>query len=97
MLLHELGLDVHIYERSPATLEARGARIVVLPMTERYFLERGGEYYRVSLELPWWKYVAADGTELSATRTTSASVPGTPSTRHYSMRFPPINITWVEK
>ncbi len=66
VLLHELGLDVHIYERSPAALEARGAGIVVLPMTERYFVERGGEDDRVSLELTWWKYVDAAGNELSA-------------------------------
>jgi 2,6-dihydroxypyridine 3-monooxygenase len=66
VLLHELGLDVHIYERSSAALEARGAGIVVLPMTERYFLERGGEDDRVSLELTWWKYVDAGGRELSA-------------------------------
>ncbi len=66
VLLHELGHDVHIYERSHAALESRGAGIVVLPMTERYFTERGGEDDRVSLELPWWKYVDAAGIELSA-------------------------------
>ncbi len=66
VLLYELGLDVQIYERSSAALEARGAGIVVLPMTERYFTERGGKDDRVSLELPWWKYVDAAGNELSA-------------------------------
>ncbi len=66
VLLHELGLDVHVYERSSAALQARGAGIVVLPMTERYFTERGGDDDRVSLELSWWKYVDARGTELSA-------------------------------
>ena len=43
VLLHELGLDVNIFERSSVALESRGAGIVVLPMTERYFTERGGE------------------------------------------------------
>jgi 2,6-dihydroxypyridine 3-monooxygenase len=66
VLLHELGLEVDVYERSTAALEARGAGIVVLPMTERYFVERGGSDDRISLELPWWKYVDAAGTELSA-------------------------------
>lgn len=66
VLLHELGLDVHVYERSSVALESRGAGIVVLPMTERYFTERGGEDDRVSLELPWWKYVDKAGSELSA-------------------------------
>lgn len=66
VLLHELGLDVHIYERSSVALESRGAGIVVLPMTERYFTERGGDDDRVSLELPWWKYVDGSGIELSA-------------------------------
>lgn len=66
VLLHELGLDVNIFERSSVALESRGAGIVVLPMTERYFTERGGEDDRVSLELPWWKYVDEAGVQLSA-------------------------------
>lgn len=66
VLLHELGCDVHVYERSTAALQSRGAGIVVLEMTERYFTSRGGEDDRVSLELPFWKYVDSDGTELSA-------------------------------
>jgi 2,6-dihydroxypyridine 3-monooxygenase len=66
VLLHELGCDVHVYERSTAALQERGAGIVVLAMTERYFTERGGEDERVSLELPWWKYVDSDGIELGA-------------------------------
>lgn len=66
VLLHELGHDVHIYERSTSDLEQRGAGIVVLPMTERYFTENGGGDDRVSLELPWWKYVDDEGKVLSA-------------------------------
>ena len=66
VLLHELGCDVHVYERSNAALQERGAGIVVLEMTERYFTRRGGEDDRVSLELLWWKYVDEEGNELSA-------------------------------
>jgi len=65
VLLHELGHDVEVFERSSEALQSRGAGIVVLPMTERYFTERGGED-RVSLELKWWKYVDREGSELSA-------------------------------
>jgi 2,6-dihydroxypyridine 3-monooxygenase len=68
VLLAELGYDVHVYERSRAELEARGAGIVVLPMTERYFLERGGDRNRVSLRLPWWTYVDDRGEEIASDR-----------------------------
>lgn len=64
LVLRDLGCDVEVFERSQKALEGRGAGIVVLPTTERYFLER--EIPRVSLELPWWKYVDRDGRELSA-------------------------------
>lgn len=64
-LLHEIGCDVHVYERSSEALQGRGAGIVVLPMTERYFTERGGEENRVSLSLTWWKYLDAAGFEVS--------------------------------
>ena len=66
VLLYELGLDVHVYERSSGALQARGAGIVVLPMTERYFTEQGGKDSRVSLELAWWRYVDRAGCEISA-------------------------------
>lgn len=64
LLLRDVGCDVEIFERSRAALEGRGAGIVVLPTTERYFVEKG--IPRPSLELPWWKYVDRDGRELSA-------------------------------
>lgn len=66
MLLHDLGYDVQVYERSSAALQERGTGIVVLPITERYFTERGGEDDRVSLELTYWTYVDSDGEVLSA-------------------------------
>lgn len=68
ILLHELGHDVHIYERSTNALEGRGAGIVVLPMTERYFTDRGsalGEGQAgaadVALTLTNWSYVDESG------------------------------------
>lgn len=66
VLLHELGCDVDVYERSSAALQSRGAGIVVLPITERYFTERGGDDDRVSLELTYWTYVDSTGKVLSA-------------------------------
>lgn len=64
LVLAEIGCDVEVFERSAAALEGRGAGIVVLPTTERYFVEKG--IPRVSLELGWWKYVDRSGRELSA-------------------------------
>ena len=69
VLLHELGHDVHVFERSAAALEGRGAGIVVLPMTERYFVERQGELggidkeigKEVALTLTNWSYVNREG------------------------------------
>jgi len=66
VLLRDLGCEVDVYERSAAALEDRGAGIVVLPVTERYFTERGGDDGRVSLELTDWTYVDRDGNVLSA-------------------------------
>jgi 2,6-dihydroxypyridine 3-monooxygenase len=61
LLLADLGYDVQIYERSSAALQERGTGIVVLPITERYFTEKGGDDDRPSLELTYWSYIDADG------------------------------------
>jgi 2,6-dihydroxypyridine 3-monooxygenase len=61
ILLTELGCEVDVYERSPHPLRDRGAGIVVLPVTERYFVERGGEERRVSLRLEYWRYLDRAG------------------------------------
>lgn len=66
VLLRDLGCEVDVFERSQAALEDRGAGIVVLPITERYFTERGGKDERVSLELTYWSYMDHDGRVLSA-------------------------------
>lgn len=64
LTLRDLGCDVEVFERSGAALQQRGAGIVVLPTTERYFVEN--DIPRVSLELPWWKYVDSEGQVVSA-------------------------------
>jgi 2,6-dihydroxypyridine 3-monooxygenase len=65
-LLRDLGCDVDVYERSSVALKERGTGIVVLPVTERYFTERGGDDERVSLELTYWTYVDRTGGIISA-------------------------------
>jgi 2,6-dihydroxypyridine 3-monooxygenase len=66
VLLRDLGCEVDVYERSAGVLEDRGAGIVVLPVTERYFTERAGGEGRVSLELTYWTYVDREGKIISA-------------------------------
>lgn len=67
VLLSDLGYDVQIFERSSAALQERGTGIVVLPITERYFTEQGGDEERPSLELTYWTYVDEAGDVLSRT------------------------------
>jgi len=66
VLLRDLGCEVDIYERAGTALEDRGAGIVVLPITERYFTERATDSKRVSLELTNWTYLDRDGAVISA-------------------------------
>ena len=40
VLLRDLGCEVDVYERAGAALEDRGAGIVVLPVTEKYFTSK---------------------------------------------------------
>ncbi|MYH94299.1 MAG: monooxygenase [Acidimicrobiaceae bacterium] len=68
VLLHEMGCDVQVFERSGAALQGRGAGIAVLPMTERYFTEVGtslgastGMARQVALTLTYWSYVDRSG------------------------------------
>ena len=68
--MSELGCDVDIYERTPNELQARGAGIVVLKMTERYFMEKyGGLSSKVALSLPWWRWVDRSGRVVAEERT----------------------------
>jgi 2,6-dihydroxypyridine 3-monooxygenase len=66
LLLSDLGLDVEVFERADAALQARGAGIVVLPVTERYLVERAGDRDRVSLELRDWTYIDHQGRVLAS-------------------------------
>jgi 2,6-dihydroxypyridine 3-monooxygenase len=66
VLLRDLGCHVEVHERADTDLEDRGAGIVVLPVTELYFEQRGAYGERVSLELPYWKYVDANGATISS-------------------------------
>jgi len=66
VLLRDIGCDVEVYERSSHALQDRGAGIVVLPITERYFRERPSHEARVSLELTYWTYVDRSGAVISA-------------------------------
>ncbi|MGH8915210.1 MAG: monooxygenase [Acidimicrobiia bacterium] len=66
VLLRDLGCEVDVFERSTAALEDRGAGIVVLPITERYFTEQAGDQGRVSLKLSNWTYVDEEGRVISA-------------------------------
>lgn len=68
VLLHELGHDVHVFERSTAALEDRGAGIVVLPITEKYFSDGGNGLSQrdldgadVALTLTDWSYIDRAG------------------------------------
>jgi 2,6-dihydroxypyridine 3-monooxygenase len=65
VVLRDLGCHVDVYERSAAALEDRGAGIVVLPITERYFNQRAAIDTRVSLELTYWSYVDREGKLIS--------------------------------
>lgn len=66
VLLRELGCEVEVHERADTDLEDRGAGIVVLPITERYFEQSDSGDERVSLELTYWSYVDPSGTVISA-------------------------------
>lgn len=66
VLLRDLGCEVDIYERASTALEDRGAGIVVLPITEKYFTDRPTANKRVSLELTNWTYLDREGTVVSA-------------------------------
>jgi 2,6-dihydroxypyridine 3-monooxygenase len=67
VLLHELGCDVHVYERSASELLGRGVGIVVHPITVRYLVERRGlDLGAISTGTAEWVYLAADGSLLHA-------------------------------
>lgn len=77
VLLHEMGCDVRVFERSSAALQGRGAGIAVLPMTERYFTELGTSLgvggrstaREVALSLTYWSYIDRHGAIIDSAAT----------------------------
>lgn len=62
LVLRDVGCDVHVFERSTAELEARGAGIAVLDATVRYFRERHiVDISDVCTSTAWLRYLNADG------------------------------------
>ena len=62
LVLRDIGCEVDVFERSTAELEARGAGIVLHPLTVRYFEEnRPLHAAKVVVELPWLRFLDRDG------------------------------------
>lgn len=62
LLLHDLGVEVDVYERSPAELAQRGAGIGFLPDAARYLVERGGvDLDRISVSTSHIRYLDRRG------------------------------------
>src|SRR6266540_4210983 len=62
LCLRDLGLDVTVYERSPAELEQRGAGIGFLPASYRYLVECAGVALDdISVATGRIRYLSRDG------------------------------------
>jgi 2,6-dihydroxypyridine 3-monooxygenase len=62
LLLRDAGCEVTVHERSPTTLEARGAGIAVLDQTLRYPVERLGlAADEISTRTQWVRFLGTDG------------------------------------
>ncbi len=62
LLLHDLGVEVDVYERSPAELAQRGAGIGFLPESQRYLVERAGVALdSISIVTSHIRYLGRDG------------------------------------
>jgi 2,6-dihydroxypyridine 3-monooxygenase len=62
LLLRDAGYRVTVHERSPTTLEARGAGIAVLEQTLRYPVERlGVDPAAISTHTEWVRFLQPDG------------------------------------
>jgi 2,6-dihydroxypyridine 3-monooxygenase len=62
LVLRDLGCEVDVFERSTAELESRGAGIVVLDATVRYFRERTDlDLDRITTSTGFLRYLGADG------------------------------------
>ena len=96
VLLHEMGCDVQVFERSTAALQGRGAGIVVLPMTERYFTESGTGLRasrdtdrQVALTLTYWSYIDRSGAIIDAAATNNRFTSWNTLYRALLERLPP--------
>ena len=96
VLLHEMGCDVQVFERSTAALQGRGAGIVVLPMTERYFTESGTGLRssedmnrQVALSLTYWSYIDRSGAIIDAAATNNRFTSWNTLYRALLERLPP--------
>lgn len=66
LLLRDLGCEVDIYERSSEALQDRGAGIILLPHTHRYFDEYSPlDTAEVSMAPYWWTFLDPGGRVLS--------------------------------
>jgi 2,6-dihydroxypyridine 3-monooxygenase len=66
LLLRGLGCEVDIYERSSEALQDRGAGIILLPHTHRYFDEHSPlDTGQVSIAPYWWTFIDRHGQVLS--------------------------------
>jgi 2,6-dihydroxypyridine 3-monooxygenase len=62
LVLRDLGCEVDVFERSTAELESRGAGIVVLDATVRYFRERTDlDLDRITTSTGFLRYLGAGG------------------------------------
>lgn len=67
LLLRDAGCEVTVHERSPSTLEARGAGIAVLEQTLRYPVERlGVSPDEISTSTQWVRFLSTDGSTADA-------------------------------
>jgi 2,6-dihydroxypyridine 3-monooxygenase len=65
LVLRDLGCQVAVFERSTAELESRGAGIVVLDTTLRYFRERTDiDVDRITTSTRFLRYLGRDGAEV---------------------------------
>ena len=79
LLLHDLGVEVDVYERSPAELVQRGAGIGFLPESARYLVERAGVALdRISIATAHIRYLDRAGrADLRRAGTRTGSARGT--------------------
>jgi len=62
LVLRDAGCDVHVFERSPAALAARGAGLAALDIVLRYLVERGGmDPEDVCSTTNWIRFLNRDG------------------------------------